>query len=203
VRESLRSAAGIILCLTAFVSLLGLLAVPSLIRAAALRPYWLVRNSEYWRLLSSGFVHASLSHLFFNLLTFYFFGFALERRIGTGAFVVLYAAALLISNVGTYFKHRQEPEYATLGASGAISAVLFAAIVYFPTSRIYILPLPVPIPAPLFAVLYLAYSFYQARRSTGRINHDAHIGGAVTGLVFVAVTDPAAYGRLLAAVGFT
>lgn len=202
-RESLRSAAGIILCLTAFVSLLGLLAVPSLIRAAALRPYWLVRNSEYWRLLSSGFVHASLSHLFFNLLTFYFFGFALERRIGTGAFVVLYAAALLISNVGTYFKHRQEPEYATLGASGAISAVLFAAIVYFPTSRIYILPLPVPIPAPLFAVLYLAYSFYQARRSMGRINHDAHIGGAVTGLVFVAVTDPAAYGRLLTAVGFT
>jgi membrane associated rhomboid family serine protease len=201
-QENFRSAAGIILGLTAIISLLGLFAVPSLIRAAALRPYWLVRNSEYWRLASSAFVHASLSHLFFNLLTFYFFGFALERRIGTPAFVVLYAAGLLISNLGTWFKHRHEPDYATLGASGAISAVLFAAIVYFPTSRIYILPLPVPIPAPLFAVLYLAYSYYRARQSRGQINHDAHIGGALTGLVFVAVTDPAAYGRLLTALGF-
>jgi membrane associated rhomboid family serine protease len=200
--EALRSGAGIILGATALISLLGLFAIPSLIRAAALRPYWLVRNSEYWRLLSSGLVHASLSHLFFNLLTFYFFGFALERRIGTAAFVVLYGAGLLLSNLGTYFKHRHEPDYASLGASGAISAVLFAAIVYFPTARIYILPLPVPIPAPLFAVLYLAYSYYQARQSAGRINHDAHLGGALTGLAFVAVTDPSAYGRLLLALSF-
>lgn len=190
-------AATILLVAIAAISLLGLYAAPAIIRKAAFRPYWLVRNAEYWRLLSSGFVHANFSHLLFNLLTFYFFAFALERRIGSGLFIALYGSGLLLSNLSTYFQHRNEPDYASLGASGAITAVLFAAIVYFPTSSLYILPLPVPIPAPVFAVLYLAYSYYQSRHSTGRINHDAHIGGAVTGLVFVAVTDPAAYGQLL------
>jgi membrane associated rhomboid family serine protease len=191
----------VLLVATAAISLLGLLAAPGIIRLAALRPYWLVRNSEYWRLLSSGFVHANLSHLFFNLLTYYFFAFALERRIGTTLFIALYVTGLLLSNLGTSYKHRNEPDYVSLGASGAITAVLFAAIVYFPTSSLYILPIPVPIPAPLFAVLYLAYSYYQSRHSTGRINHDAHIGGAITGLVFVAVTDPGAYGQLLDMIG--
>jgi membrane associated rhomboid family serine protease len=191
----------ILFIVTAATSVLGLWVMPAIIRLAALRPYWLVRNSEYWRLLSSGFVHANFGHLLFNLLTYYFFAFALERRIGTAYFVMLYALGLLLSNLGTSYRHRNEPDYATLGASGAISAVLFAAIVYFPTSSLYILPIPVPIPAPLFAVLYLIYSYYQSRHSAGRINHDAHIGGAVTGLAFVAVTDPTAYGHLIDAIG--
>jgi membrane associated rhomboid family serine protease len=191
----------VLLLATAAVSLLGLFVVPAIVRLAVLRPYWLVRNSEYWRLISSGFVHANLSHLFFNLLTFYFFAFALEGRIGTGRFLTLYALGLLLSNLGTSYRHRKEPDYASLGASGAISAVLFAAIVYFPTSSLYILPIPVPIPAPLFAVLYLAYSYYQSRHPSGRVNHDAHIGGALTGLAFVAVTDPAAFSRLLGVIG--
>ncbi|HEY1899764.1 MAG TPA: rhomboid family intramembrane serine protease [Steroidobacteraceae bacterium] len=185
---------------TALASLLGLYMLPALIAKAVLRPYWLVRNSEYWRLISSGFVHANLSHLIFNLLTFYFFAFALERRIGTAYFLVLYALGLLLSNLGTCYRHRNDPDYMSLGASGAISAVLFAAILYFPTASLYIMFIPVPIPAPLFAVLYLAYSFYLSRQARGRINHDAHIGGALTGLAFVALTDPAAYGRLLAVV---
>jgi membrane associated rhomboid family serine protease len=188
----------ILFAATAFVSLLGLFAAPVIIRAAAFRPYTLVRNAEYWRLISSGFVHANFSHLLFNLLTFYFFAFTLERRIGTLAFVALYGLGLLIGNLTTYVKHRNEPDYVTLGASGAVSAVLFASIVHFPTMRLYIFPLPVPIPALLFAVLYLGYSYYQARQSGDRVNHDAHIGGALTGLGFVAATDPAAYGRLIA-----
>jgi membrane associated rhomboid family serine protease len=188
----------ILFATTAIVSLLGLYAAPAIIRAAAFRPYTLVRNAQYWRLLSSGFVHANFSHLLFNLLTFYFFAFTLERRVGTLAFVALYGLGLLIGNLTTYVQHRNEPDYVTLGASGAVSAVLFASIVYFPTMRLYILPLPVPIPALLFAVLYLGYSYYQARQSADRVNHDAHIGGALTGLGFVAATDPAAYGRLIA-----
>ncbi len=161
-------------------SLLGLYAAPAIIRAAAFRPYALIRDAQYGRLISSGFVHASISHLLFNLLTFYFFAFTLERRIGTLPFVTLYGLGLLIGNLSTYFKHRNEPDYVTLGASGAVSAVLFASIVYFPTMRLYILPLPVPIPAVLFAVLYLGFSYYQARQSADRVNHDAHIGGALT-----------------------
>jgi membrane associated rhomboid family serine protease len=188
----------ILFATTAFVSLLGLYAAPAIIRAAAFRPYTLVRNAEYWRLISSGFVHANFSHLLFNLLTFYFFAFTLERRIGTVAFVVLYGLGLLIGNLTTYVKHRNEPDYVTLGASGAVSAVLFASIVYFPTMRLYIFPLPVPIPALLFAALYLGYSYYQARQSGDRVNHEAHIGGALTGIVFVAITEPTAYQQLIA-----
>ena len=190
--------AAILFATTAFVSLLGLFAAPAIIRAAAFRPYTLVRNAQYWRLISSGFVHANFSHLLFNLLTFYFFAFRLERRIGTVAFVVLYGLGLLIGNLTTYVKHRNEPDYVTLGASGAVSAVLFASIVYFPAMRLYIFPLPVPIPALVFAVLYLGYSYYQARQSGDRINHEAHIGGALTGIVFVAITEPTAFQQLIA-----
>jgi membrane associated rhomboid family serine protease len=185
---------------TAVVSALGLFAAPAIIRTAAFRPYTLVRNARYWQLISSGFVHASFSHLLFNLLTFYFFAFTLERRIGTVPFLTLYALGLLLGNLSTYVRHRNEPDYVTLGASGAVSAVLFASIVYFPSMRLYIFPLPIPIPAVLFAVLYLGYSYYQARQSGDRINHDAHIGGALTGLAFVAITQPAAYGRLVVAI---
>jgi membrane associated rhomboid family serine protease len=117
--------------------------------------------------------------------------------MGTLPFIVLYLAGLLISHAGTYYKQRRNPEYACLGASGAISAVLFAAIVYFPEQSLIILPIPIPIPAPLFAVLYLAYTYYASKNAHGRINHDAHLGGAITGLLFVAVTEPRAYGNLL------
>jgi membrane associated rhomboid family serine protease len=190
----------ILFAATAIVSLLGLYAAPAIIRAAAFRPYTLVRNAQYWRLISSGFVHANFSHLLFNLLTFYFFAFTLERRIGTVAFVTLYVLGLLLGNLSTYIRHRNEPDYVTVGASGAVSAVLFASIVYFPAMRLYIFPLPVPIPALIFAVLYLGYSYYQAHHSGDRTNHDAHIGGALTGLGFVAVADPSAYGRLIGVV---
>jgi membrane associated rhomboid family serine protease len=187
----------LILLTTISVSLAGLYALPAIIERSMLRPYWLRRNGEYERLITSGFVHADLWHLAFNMLTFYFFAFALEERIGSLKLLTLYLLGLVLSDLGTYFKHRDNPEYASLGASGAISAVLFASIVYFPHQSLFILPFPFPIPAPLFAVAYLAYTYYSARHPTGRINHDAHLGGALTGLVFVAVTTPSAYSDLV------
>jgi membrane associated rhomboid family serine protease len=187
-----------ILGLTCSVSLIGLFVAPPLISRCLFRPYWLVRRAEYGRLITSGFVHADVGHLVFNAITFYSFAFSLERHIGTTGFLALYFVGLLCGNVGTYFKHRSDPNYATLGASGAILAVLFASIVYFPSQRLFIIPIPVPIPAPLFALGYLAYSYYSARQSRGRINHDAHLGGALAGLAFVALTDPGAFGHLLA-----
>jgi membrane associated rhomboid family serine protease len=170
---------------------------PAVLGHAMLKPYLIAQGTGYWRLLSSGFVHADLAHLAFNLITFYSFGFALERAIGTTRFVALYFCGLLISGIGTCIKHRDEPNYASLGASGAILAVLFASIVYFPHSRLLILPLPIPIPAPLFALIYLAFSYYSSRNSKDRINHDAHIAGALTGIAFVAITDPHAFSGLL------
>jgi membrane associated rhomboid family serine protease len=178
-------------------SLVGLFAAPQLIERCLFRPYEFAQGHRRATAITSAFVHADLPHLIFNMITFWFFGVPLERRIGTTQFVLLYAAGLVASQIGTYLKHRNQPEYATLGASGAISAVLFAAIVYAPTSRLMILPIPFPIPAPLFAVGYLAYSWWSARQNRGRINHDAHLGGALAGIAFVALTDPHAFGRAL------
>jgi membrane associated rhomboid family serine protease len=110
-------------------------------------------------------------------------------------FVLLYMAGLLLSQWGSYRKHREDPGYATLGASGAISAVLFAYIVYWPTHSLYMFFIPLPIPAPLFGVGYLAYTIWSAKQNRGRINHDAHLGGALAGLAFVALFDPGAYLR--------
>jgi membrane associated rhomboid family serine protease len=191
------SFAFIIFVLTIVVSLVGLFGAPRLIENSLFRPYWFLRRREYHTLVTSGLVHADLAHLVFNMVTFYFFAFPLERYIGSMRFLVLYAAGLLISHWGTYRKQKGNPEYACLGASGAISAVLFAAIVYFPEQRLIILPIPIPIPAPLYAIGYLAYSWYAAKHPHGRINHDAHLGGALTGLLFVALTQPSAYGNLL------
>lgn len=194
--------ATIIFGVTIVVSLLGLYAAPQIIDKAILRPYRMQRNREYFRLVSSGFVHADFAHLAFNMFTFYFFAFAIERYIGTPRFLLLYFTGLIASGAGTAFNHRNDPNYASLGASGAILAVMFAAIVYFPHQKLILLFFPVPIPAPLFAVGYLAYSFYAARHSKGRINHDAHIAGAITGLIFVALTDPLQYRELAGMLGF-
>jgi membrane associated rhomboid family serine protease len=179
-------------------SLYGLFISRSVIDRCLFRPYDFARHKNRFTVVTSGFVHADLPHLLFNMLTFWFFGVPLERHIGTPMFVLLYVVGLLFSSFGTYRKHRDNPEYATLGASGAISAVLFASIVYFPTSTLMILPIPIPIPAPIFAVGYLAYSYWSSRQNRGRVNHDAHLGGALVGLAFVAVFDLGAYSRALA-----
>jgi membrane associated rhomboid family serine protease len=187
----------LILIVTIGLSLIALFGWQPLLERNVFRPYYFLPRKQYVTAVSSGLMHADVWHLFFNMFTFYFFAFPLERRIGERMFFTLYILGLLMSHLGTWYKHRDNPDYASVGASGAISAVLFAYILYYPNQTLMILPIPIPIPAPLFAVAYLAYTWYSSRHPQGRINHDAHLGGALTGLAFVALTEPRMYGYFL------
>lgn len=146
-----------ILCVIVAFSLLALQVAPKLLERNLLRPYWMRKERDYSTLITSGFIHGDFGHLLFNSLTLFFFGPDLERRIGSGRFLALYFTGLILSSLGTVYKQRNNPDYAALGASGAILAVLFAYIVYFPTRTLY-LYFAIPIPAVLFAFGYMAYS---------------------------------------------
>jgi membrane associated rhomboid family serine protease len=193
-------AAYAILALTVVVSFIGLQVAPRVIALNLLRPYQVARGRQYFTVITCGFVHADFGHLLFNSLTLYFFGPNLERTIGTARFLALYFIGLVISSLGTVLKQRNNPDYASLGASGAILAVLFAYIVYYPTNMLY-LYFAIPVPAVLFAFGYLAYTWWASGHSRDRINHDAHLDGALTGLIFVGVTDFDAWRRAFRLVG--
>jgi len=176
-------------------SLLALYRWPAALDRHLFRPYWFWPRQQFTSMVTSAFLHADLAHLLFNAFTFWAFAFALEEQIGSARFVALYATGIVLSSAGTWLTHRRDPGYQTLGASGAILAVLFAAIVYTPSQSIFILPIPLPIPAPLFALAYLAYCVWASRQFRGRINHDAHLGGALAGVLFVLLTDARAAAR--------
>jgi membrane associated rhomboid family serine protease len=150
------------------------------------------RHREYHRLVTYGLVHADFNHLFFNMLTLFFFGRVMEgfyaARLGALGFLLFYLGGLVGSILPSYLKNRGNAAYRSLGASGAVSAVLFAYILLAPWSRIIVFV--VPMPAIVYAVLYTAYSIYMDRRGQGNINHSAHLWGAAYGVVFTVLIYP-------------
>jgi len=148
-----------------------------------LHPYSVAQGKRVYTLVTSGLIHKDLSHLFFNMFSYYFFAFNLERAIGHWQFALLYIASLILSDMPTVVKHKNDYWYHSLGASGAISAVVFSQILFSPMDGMYIVLIPIPIPAIVFGILYLIYCAYASRRGMDNINHDAHFYGAVCGII--------------------
>lgn len=174
---------------------------PKLQNNAMLWPFRVWHERQWQTLVTSAFLHANGTHLIFNMVTLLFFGPALEGILGTGRFLLLYAVSLVLAGLPSVFRHRNNPNYATLGASGAVSGVLFSYIVYMPMSKIYTFFVPIGIPAAIFGAVYLAYTFWESRRQRGIINHDAHLAGALAGIVLTLLMDPTAALVFLTAVG--
>ena len=169
----------------------------NLVRNMLFYPAEMKAKNEWWRFITHGFIHADFQHLLFNMLTLFFFGPYVEavfKSIFDNAFVypLFYIAALIFSSVPSYFKHKDDYLYRALGASGAISAVLFTTIMFDPWQTIYI-KFIIPVPAILFAVGYVFYSSYMGKKANDHIGHDAHLWGAVFGFVCPIVLKPAIF----------
>ena len=149
-----------------------------------------VRRGEQIRILSSGFLHVSTSHLFFNMLTLYFFAPIVISLLGNWEFVVIYLGSLILGNLLSYYFHKDEYHYTAVGASGAVSGILYSAILLNPDMSLYMIFIPVPIPAYIFGIGYLLYSIYGMRANNDNIGHDAHFGGAVGGYVITLLMAP-------------
>jgi membrane associated rhomboid family serine protease len=148
-----------------------------------LHPYSISRGQKIWTIITSGFIHRDWMHLLFNMMSFFFFAFQLESILGHWQFGLLYMASLILSDLPSISKHKDDYGYHSLGASGAISAVVFSFILFNPMARMIISPLPIPIPAILYGVVYLVYCAYASKQSRDSINHDAHFFGALSGIM--------------------
>jgi membrane associated rhomboid family serine protease len=150
------------------------------------------RHRQYDRLLTYGFIHADFLHLFFNMLTLYFFGGQIEAVMGQWSgpwtYPLFYLSALVVSILPSYLKNQKNPNYLSLGASGAVSAVLFSFILLAPWQLIFVFFIPMP--AFVFAVVYVGYSIWMDRRGGDRINHSAHLAGAAYGVMFMLIMRP-------------
>ncbi|MEX0681605.1 MAG: rhomboid family intramembrane serine protease [Balneolales bacterium] len=162
-----------------------------------LKPFEAWRDGKWHQLVTSGFIHADGSHLLLNMFVFFFFGPVLEQTMGATTFLILYFTALVVSSLPTLIQERNNPRYASLGASGAVESVLFGYIVMYPLNNIYIMFIPVGIPAILFGGLFLVYSYYESKQKRDNVNHIAHIAGAVYGAGYTLLFVPDAFSRFL------
>lgn len=146
-----------------------------------------VRRGEQIRMLSSGFLHVDQMHLLFNMITLYFFADAVVGYLGTTGFITVYFGSLIFGNLLSLYFHKNEYHYSAVGASGAVTGVLFSAILLYPEMSLYLFFIPIPIPAYVFGIGYLLYSIYGMKNRVGNIGHDAHFGGAIGGYIITLV----------------
>ena len=163
---------------------------PTVLKNWMMNPYSTDQRREYWRFITSGFIHNDYMHLFFNMFTLYFFGGIVESTLGGVLFIILYLVGIIISEVPTFLKNRKNPYYNSLGASGGVSAVVFASILFYPMNPLYLMFIPIGIPGFIFGAIYMFYSYYQAERGGDNINHDAHLYGALFGILFAIIAVP-------------
>ena len=155
-------------------------------------PYYIKRKHEYHRFITSGFLHADIAHLFFNMFTLYFFGSNLELVLsfyGLGSnfsYLLIFFSAIIISDIPTHLRYKDAYGYRSLGASGAVSAVVFATILFSPWQSIYLYG-ALKISAALYAVLFIIYCMYMSKKGRDNINHDAHLWGALYGMAATSV----------------
>lgn len=173
------------LLLIASVVLVSLLALASrpVQRALVLHPYSVRKSGQVYRLLTAGWVHADVTHLAFNMLTLYFFADRVTQVLGATRFLVLYVVTVVVAFIPTTLRYLRRPEYSSLGASGAVAAVMISAILLHPKLKLHLMFIPIPVPGLVFAVFYLAYSAWHSRGAADNINHDAHFSGAACGAI--------------------
>ena len=172
---------------------------PRLLDRLILWPPAIDRNKQYDRLLTHGFIHADWQHLLFNMITLFFFGRVAEQVIGSMigpvGFLLFYLSAIVIAILPTYLRHRHDTRYRSLGASGAVSAVLFAFILVQPWSLIFVFFLPVP--AIVYGAFFVGYSIWMDRQGGDNTNHNAHLSGAISGVLFMLLMEPRIAGYFL------
>lgn len=160
-----------------------------------------VRRGEQIRLLSSGFLHVNTAHLFFNMLTLYFFAAIVVGLLGTINFLIIYLGSLILGNLLSFYFNKDDLNYTAVGASGAVSGILYSAILLQPGMSLYMFFIPIPIPAYIFGIGYLLYSIYGMRAQNDNIGHDAHFGGAIGGYVITLAMAPVLFQTNLLMVG--
>ena len=160
-----------------------------------------IRRGEQIRMFSSGFLHVDTTHLLFNMLTLYFFANAVILQLGQLNFIIIYIASLVFGNLLSLYFHKDEFWYSAVGASGAVTGILYAAILLQPDMRLYMFFVPIPIPGYIFGIGYLLYSIYGMKKRIGNIGHDAHFGGAVGGYVVTLILEPSLFKTDLGHIG--
>jgi len=149
-----------------------------------------IANGEKFRMFSSGFLHVDWVHLGLNMYALYLFGEIVVFRLGVVGFLFVYFGSLLLGSLYSFTQHKNEPYYSAVGASGAVSGIVYSCIMLFPEMKLSLLFLPIPIPGYIFGVLYLLYSIYGMKKSLGNVGHSAHLGGAIGGFALTLIWYP-------------